>query len=56
MESFPAMSYPTIGNSIYSTANVTMRDYPGMMKHIIDTLSHPAATGKRKKKKKKLFH
>lgn len=40
------MIYSTIGNSIYSTTNVAVRNYPGIMKYIIDALSHPEARKK----------
>lgn len=53
MESFPATIYFTMGNSIYSTTNAAVRNYPVIMKCIIDALRHPRATKKNKKNKPK---
>lgn len=51
MESFPATIYFTMGNSIYLTTNAAVRNYPVIMKCIIDALSHPGATKKKPKPK-----
>lgn len=46
IEGFPATISSTIGNSIYSTTNFAVRNYLGIMKYIIDALSHPAPATK----------